>query len=44
MGVIPNIFAEFDNSALIKSFGQQGYGVFSTPTIIEKDIVSQLQD
>jgi LysR family transcriptional activator of nhaA len=41
VGVIPNIVAEFDDSALMKSFGQEGYGVFSAPTIIEKYIASQ---
>lgn len=39
--VIPKIIAEFDDSALMKSFGQEGYGVFSAPTIIEKYIISQ---
>lgn len=41
VGVTPNIVAEFDDSALMKSFGQQGYGVFSAPTIIEQYIASQ---
>ena len=40
-GVVPNIIAEFDDSALMKSFGQTGYGVFTAPTLIEKTIVSQ---
>lgn len=41
MGVTPKIIAEFDDSALMKSFGQEGYGVFTAPTIIEKYIISQ---
>ena len=41
VGVTPTIVAEFDDSALMKSFGQEGYGVFSAPTIIEKYIASQ---
>lgn len=41
VGVTPKIIAEFDDSALMKSFGQEGYGVFSAPTIIEKYIVAQ---
>lgn len=41
VGVTPKIIAEFDDSALMKSFGQEGYGVFTAPTIIEKYIVSQ---
>ncbi|PCI65733.1 MAG: transcriptional activator NhaR [Gammaproteobacteria bacterium] len=39
--VIPNIIAEFDDSALLKSFGQEGYGVFTAPTLIEDTIMSQ---
>lgn len=41
VAVTPNIVAEFDDSALMKSFGQEGYGVFSAPTIIERYIASQ---
>ncbi len=41
--IAPNIIAEFDDSALLKSFGQGGYGVFAAPTIIEKSIASQYQ-
>lgn len=36
-----NIIAEFDDSALMKSFGQAGYGVFSSPTLIEDYIVDK---
>ena len=36
-----NIIAKFDDSALMKSFGHAGYGVFTGPTLIEKEIVSQ---
>jgi len=39
--IIPNIIAEFDDSALLKSFGQTGYGIFTGPTLIEDHIVSQ---
>lgn len=39
--IVPNIIAEFDDSALMKSFGQEGFGVFTAPTLIEKTIVSQ---
>jgi len=41
--IAPNIIAEFDDSALQKSFGQGGYGVFAAPTIIEQSIASQYQ-
>jgi LysR family transcriptional regulator, transcriptional activator of nhaA len=39
--IVPNIIAEFDDSALMKSFGQEGFGVFTSPTLIEDTIVSQ---
>ena len=39
--ITPNIVAEFDDTALMKSFGQESYGVFTAPTLIEKTIVSQ---
>jgi LysR family transcriptional activator of nhaA len=37
----PTIVAEFDDSAMMKYFGQSGYGVFSTPSIIEKHVAKQ---
>lgn len=36
-----NVVAEFDDSALMKSFGQAGYGVFTGSTLIEDAITSQ---
>ena len=39
--IVPNVVAEFDDTALMKSFGQEGYGIFTAPTLIEKTIVSQ---
>ncbi|MDQ7049823.1 MAG: transcriptional activator NhaR [Enterobacterales bacterium] len=39
--IVPNIIAEFDDSALLKSFGQEGYGIFTAPTLIEETIMSQ---
>ena len=41
VGVTPTIVAEFYDNALMKLFGQEGYGMFSAPTIIEKYIASQ---
>lgn len=35
----PNIVAEFDDSALAKLFGQAGYGIFCTPTIVESHVL-----
>ncbi|SFD42540.1 LysR substrate-binding domain-containing protein [Pseudoalteromonas denitrificans] len=39
--ISPNIVAEFDDSALMKSFWQAGFCVFSSPTLIEKDFVDK---
>ena len=37
----PVIVAEFDDSALMKFFGQSGYGVFTTPSTIESHVTEQ---
>lgn len=37
----PQIRGEFDDSALLKSFGQAGAGIFAAPTILEAEIVRQ---
>jgi len=37
----PHIAAEFDDSALMKSFGQEGVGVFPAPSAIEEEIIRQ---
>lgn len=37
------VVAEFDDSALMKSFGQQGLGVFSAPSLIESKICQQYE-
>lgn len=34
----PNVIAEFEDSALLKVFGEHGAGVFPAPTIVERDI------
>ena len=39
--IAPNVVAEFDDSALMKSFGQTGFGVFSSPTIIEEYVADK---
>lgn len=39
--VIPKIIGEFDDSALLKAFGQAGVGIFFMPTIIEKEVCEQ---
>jgi len=37
-GVRPLIVGEFDDSALMKVFGEQGMGVFPAPTVIESHV------
>lgn len=39
----PEIVAEFDDSALAKLFGQAGYGIFCTPTIVESHVLETYQ-
>ncbi|PCI54097.1 MAG: transcriptional activator NhaR [Gammaproteobacteria bacterium] len=39
--ISPNIVAEFDDSALMKTFGQAGFGIFSSPTLIEEYIIDK---
>jgi LysR family transcriptional regulator, transcriptional activator of nhaA len=43
LNIVPQIAAEFDDSALLKVFGQLGDGVFAAPTIIEKEVKRQYQ-
>ncbi len=37
----PRIVGEFQDSALMKAFGQEGTGVFATPSVIEKEVRRQ---
>ena len=37
----PRIVAEFDDSALMKSFGQKGVGIFLAPTALEQEVMQQ---
>jgi LysR family transcriptional regulator, transcriptional activator of nhaA len=37
------IIGEFDDSALLKVFGQAGEGIFVAPTVIEKGVELQCQ-
>lgn len=39
--ILPRIVGEFDDSALMKAFGQAGVGVFVVPTAIAEEVVSQ---
>ena len=36
--IAPRIVAEFDDSALLKAFGEAGTGLFAAPTVIEAEI------
>lgn len=42
LGLTPHIVGEFDDTALLKVFGQMGHGIFALPTVIEADIVTSL--
>ncbi len=39
--VSPKIVAEFDDSALLKFFGQTGRGIFCVATAVERDVLAQ---
>ncbi len=39
----PQVVAEFDDSALMKAFGQKGTGVFTAPSAIEAEVEKQFQ-
>ena len=41
LDIHPEIVGEFDDSALLKVFGQSGAGVFAAPSVIEGEIVRQ---
>ena len=34
----PRVVGEFDDSALLKAFGEAGFGIFAAPTVIEQEI------
>ena len=36
--IVPNVVAEFDDSALLKALGEAGVGIFPAPTAIEAEI------
>ena len=39
--IYPRVVAEFDDSALMKAFGQEGAGIFIAPTAIEEEVEAQ---
>lgn len=42
-GITPHIIAEFQDTALLKAFGQAGVGFFHGPSMIEDEIIRQHQ-
>ena len=36
--IYPNVIAEFEDSALLKVFGEYGAGIFPAPTVVSKEI------
>jgi LysR family transcriptional activator of nhaA len=40
-GIEPRIVAEFEDGALLKVFGGDGVGVFTAPTVVEREVVRQ---
>lgn len=42
-GVRMRLMARVDDSALIKVFGRQGYGVFAAPTVIRREVCRQYE-
>jgi len=43
LNIFPHIIGEFDDSALLKVFGQAGDGIFAAPQVIEKEIQRQYE-
>lgn len=41
IGVRPRVVAEFDDSGLLKSFGQGGEGIFTVPSVVEAGVRKQ---
>jgi LysR family transcriptional regulator, transcriptional activator of nhaA len=43
LNILPHIIGEFDDTALLKVFGQAGDGIFAGPRVIEKEIQQQYE-
>lgn len=41
--LVPNIVGEFEDSATLKAFGQEGHGLFPGSSVMEKEICRQYQ-
>ena len=42
-GLRPNVVAEFDDSALMKTFGQDGVGAFPIPSVVEEEVKKEVE-
>ena len=42
-GLFPIVKAQFDDSALLKSFGREGHGLFFMPSIIAEEVCENFQ-
>ena len=40
-GIVPDVVGEYEDSALLKIFGQEGVGIFPLPTVIEREAERQ---
>ncbi len=40
-GIVPQVIAEFEDSALLKVFGTDGVGLFAAPTVVRREIMEQ---
>ena len=41
IGIRPSVVGEFDDQALLKTFGQAGDGIFASPTVIDEEVQRQ---
>ena len=41
IGIRPDIVGEFDDSGLLKAFGQSGVGAFAGPTVVSDEVIRQ---
>ena len=39
--VVPSVTGEYADSALLKVFGQNGYGLFAAPAVLEEEVMQQ---
>ena len=40
-GIVPRVVGEFDDSALMKAFGENGQGIFVSSTVLESEVEAQ---